>query len=162
VVAQQRTICKIIDIATALKTPGALCFVDTQHVEISIGDGTHTIGAHHTGTFASIGDSPSQFTDGGLLPNINFGALGQGGGTTGGAPGTGTGSGTTSGVSWPAFVPYSSDKSGYNGSNGYDKLFGNTPWMPVPVDVTDPGFILSLALTGLKTFLNDQPLLPYI
>lgn len=163
VVAQQRTICKIIDKATALKTPGALMFVDTQHVEISIGDGQSTIGAHHTGTFASIEAFPSQWTDGGLVPNVNYGALGQGGGTTGGAAaGTGTGGSTTSGQSWPAFVPYSSAKQGFNGANGYDKLFGNTPWQPAPIDVTDPGFILSLALTGLKTFLNDQPLLPYI
>lgn len=167
VVAQQRTICKIVDIATALKTPGALCFVNTAHVEMSIGDGQTTIGAHHTGTFASTGVSPGQFTDGGLVPNVNYGALGQGGGSAGkpgaaGTPSTGTPGSTTSGAGWPAFVPYQTAKDGYNSNDGYDKLFGNTPWMPAPVAVDDPNIILSASLTGLKTFLNDQPLLPYL
>lgn len=162
VVTQQRSISKIIDIKTALSTPGALCFVNGDHVEMSIGDGTHTIGAHHTGTMASVGDSPGQFTDGGLLPGVNFGALGQGGGSTDGSASAGNGSSTTSGDSWPSTVPYSQAKDGYNGANGWDKLFGNTPWAPVPIDPSDPGTALSMSLTGIKTFLNDQPLLPYL
>lgn len=177
VVAQQRTISKIIDKQTALKTPGALLFVNEEHVEVSIGDGTHSVGSHHTGTMASIGNSPDQWTDGGLIPNITYGALGQGGGSTDGATPSGTvgpgangigptsvgsGGSTTSGTAWPTYVPYSQANQGYNQNDSYDKLFGNTPWTPAPVNVDDPGVILSLALTGLKTFLNDQPLLPYL
>lgn len=173
IVSQQIAICQGITIAEALLTPGALCFIGPDtHVEMSIGDGTHTVGAHHTGTFYSIGDSPGQFNQGGLIPNINYGSgVGKGGGTldstgTGAPAGQGTGSsatgGTTSGNDYVPYVPYSSAQDGYNGGDGYDKLFGSVPWQPAPTQQDDPNIALSSVLTGIKSLLNDQPLLPYI
>lgn len=161
VVADQRTVCRIISVDVALKTPGALLFNGTEHVEISIGDGQHSIGAHHTGTFASIqSTSARSWTDGGLLPRVNYGALGTGDGTSEG--GTSDGSGATTAAERTVYTdPYSS-MPGYNPNDPFDRLFGDTAWQPLVSQQTSEAYVLSQALTGPKALLNDQPLLPYL
>jgi cell wall-associated NlpC family hydrolase len=161
VVADQRTICRIITADVAMKTPGALLFRGSDHVEISIGDGQHSIGAHHTGTFASVqSTTASYWTDGGLVPRINYGALGTGdGSTTGGTTGT---SGATGAAQDTYFTdPYSS-LPGYDPNDPFDRLFGDTAWQPLVSQQTSEAYVLAQTLTGPKALLNDQPLLPYI
>lgn len=161
VVSQQRRICRIIDSTTAMKTPGALVFRGEDHVEMSIGDGKHTIGSHHTGTYASISEStPSYWTDGGLVPRINYGALGMGDGSADG--GTIDGSGATNAAQKTIYTdPYSS-MPGYDPNDPFDRLFGSTHWQPLVSQQTSEGYVLAQALTGPKALLNDQPLLPYL
>lgn len=161
VVADQRNICKIIDVQTALNTPGALLFNGTQHVEISIGDGQHSVGAHHSGTYAGVvGASAAYFTDGGLVPRVTYASVGKGGGsvtvppagtTAGGSTGTGT-----------VFTDQYSGTPGYNPNDPFDKLFGDTPWSSLNTQQEDPAYTLAQSLTGIKSLLNDQPLLPYL
>jgi hypothetical protein len=57
--------------------------------------------------------------------------------------------------------PYSTTP-GYNANDPFDKLFGDTAWQPVASQKNDTGYILSQSLTGVKSLLNDQPLLPYL
>jgi hypothetical protein len=39
----------------AMQIPGAVMVVaNLGHTEISVGDGQHTVGAHHSGTFVSV------------------------------------------------------------------------------------------------------------
>lgn len=161
VVAEQRQVCRIVDVQTALKTPGALLFNGTEHVEISIGDGQHSVGAHHTGTFASVQQTnASWWTDGGLVPRINYGKLGMGDGSVSG--GTTNGTGATGAAQKVIYNdPYSS-MPGYNPNDPFDRLFGDSVWQPLTSQQTSEQYALSQSLTGIKSLLNDQPLLPYL
>lgn len=164
VVAEQRTICQIISLQDALNTPGALLFNGTAHVEISIGDGQHSVGAHHSGTYAGVvGASASYFTDGGLLPRVQYASVGKGGGSVSVPPaGSGTTAGGTSGSTGTLYNdPYSSSP-GYNPNDPFDKLFGDTAWQPLLSQDQDTAYVLAQSLTGIKSLLNDQPLLPYL
>jgi murein DD-endopeptidase MepM/ murein hydrolase activator NlpD len=76
-------------------------------------------------------------------------------GTTGGA---GTTGGITDGWTDP---PPASELPGYNPNDPIDALFGDAPWYPI-FDATSSQSVLANALTGVRTMLNDQPLLPYI
>jgi len=159
----QLPFCRKIDVATAMKTPGALLFKGSppHHVEMSIGDGKHAVGAHRTGTFASIqATSASYWTTGALVPRIDYGKLGMGDGDAGGGAVTDTpGAGASDAVIYTD--PYSTTP-GYNANDPFDKLFGDTAWQPVASQKNDTGYILSQSLTGIKSLLNDQPLLPYL
>lgn len=161
VVAEQRSICQIIPLQEALNTPGALLFNGTQHVEISIGDGKNSVGAHHSGTFAGVaGASAAYFTDGGLVPRVTYAKVGGGGGTT--TSSSGSTSTTAGGASSSIYTdPYSSTP-GYNPNDPFDKLFGDTAWTPLTTSQQDEAYLVSQALTGVKSLLNDQPLLPYL
>jgi cell wall-associated NlpC family hydrolase len=161
VVSEQRQICQIISLTEALNTPGALLFNGTEHVEISIGDGQHSVGAHHTGTYAGIvGASAAYFTDGGLLPRVTYMNPGNGGGSV---TVSGTASPTASGGAATDIydTPYSSTP-GYDPNDPFDQLFGDTAWTPLTTSQSDEAYIVAQALTGVKSLMNDQPLLPYI
>jgi cell wall-associated NlpC family hydrolase len=161
VVSEQRTVCRIIDVATALKTPGALLFNGNEHVEMSIGDGKHSVGAHHTGTVASVqGTSASYWTDGGLIPRVSYGPLGTGDGTATG--GTTDGTGATGAATKRVYNDAYSSMPGYNPNDPFDRLFGDTVWQPLVSQETSEAYALSQSLTGIKSLLNDQPLLPYL
>jgi cell wall-associated NlpC family hydrolase len=161
VVSEQRTICRIIDVATALKTPGALLFNGTEHVEISIGDGKHSVGAHHSGTVASVQNtSASYWTDGGLIPRVSYGPLGTGDGTADG--GTTDNTGATGAATKRVYTDSYSSMPGYNPNDPFDRLFGDTVWQPLVSQETSEAYALSQSLTGIKSLLNDQPLLPYL
>lgn len=147
---------KIISAAQGMKTQGALMFRGgvgaAHHVEISVGDGKHTVGAHHSGTYAGvISSSASYWDEAGLPPNLAYN--GNIAGLTGGDS---SGPGQTT----PIFqIGKASEAAAYNSNNEFDKLFGDSPWVITP-DTTD--YVLSEALGGIRALLNDQPLLPYL
>lgn len=142
----------------ALKTRGALVFVGTpaHHVEMSVGDGKHTVGSHKTGTYASVvNNSPSYWSGGGgLLQGVDYSADGGGIGTVGSAGGAGGTAPVNPGVQ----VGTANQQPWYNPNDQYDKLFGNNPWVP-QFEIDTAG---SEALAGVRAMLNDQPFLPYI
>lgn len=158
----QLPFCREIDVLTAMKTPGALLFKGSppHHVEMSIGDGKHSVGAHHTGTYASIETTSASYWDhGGLIPRIDYGKLGAGDGSTDG--GTSTSIPGASAADSVYTDTYSSTP-GYDPNDPFDRLFGDTAWQPLASQRNDPAFELSQALTGIKSLMNDQPLLPYL
>lgn len=156
--------CRSISVDVALKTPGALLFKGSPpfHVEMSVGDGVHSVGAHHTGTFASVESTSAGYWDhGGLIPRVNYGKLGQSDGSVGGGQTTGT-PGASAADQGSTFTDEYSDTPGYDPNNPFDRLFGDTAWQPIASQQNDPAYILSQSLTGIKSLLNDQPLLPYL
>lgn len=159
----QQPWCRPISAEVAMKTPGALLFKGSPpyHVEMSIGDGKHAVGAHRTGTNASVqATSAGYWTAGGLVPRIDYGPLGVGDGSTDGGEVTDT-PGESAAELQIYTDPYSSTP-GYNANDPFDRLFGDTAWQPVASQKNDPGYILSQSLTGVKSLMNDQPLLPYL
>jgi cell wall-associated NlpC family hydrolase len=159
--AGQQSWCRKISAAQALKTRGALVFVGTSahHVEVSLGDGSHTVGAHHSGTNASVrNSSPSYWTNGGLLPDLDYSADGGGIGTV--PTGTGGGGTPATGTTTPQ-IPIEDNKSQpwYNPNDKFDQLFGNNAWTPA-VNQAEQAY--SAVFTGIRALLNDQPLLPYL
>lgn len=154
--------CRSVSVQTAMTTPGALVFKGSPpfHVEMSIGDGKHTVGAHHTGTFASVDETGAGYWDhGGLLPRVDYGKLGQSDGSITGGESTDTPGASASDDLYSS--TYSSTP-GYNANDPFDKLFGDTAWQPIASQQDDTAYILSQSLTGIKSLLNDQPLLPYL
>lgn len=162
---EQLPACRAIDVQTALNTPGALLFKglpSPHHVEMSVGDGKHSVGAHHTGTFASIeGTAASYWDAGGLIPRVNYGKLGQGDGSVSGGQTTDT-PGSSAADAATIYTDKYANTPGYNPNDPFDRLFGDTAWQPLASQKSDPGYILSQSLTGVKSLLNDQPLLPYL
>lgn len=160
----QQPWCRPISVAVALKTPGALLFNGSppHHVEMSIGDGKHAIGAHRSGTNASIQATSARYwTSGGLVPRIDYGKLGVGDGSTDGGEST-----DTPGASAAEKRIYNdkySNTPGYNPNDPFDKLFGDTAWEPIASqNENNASYVLSQTLTGVKSLMNDQPLLPYL
>jgi cell wall-associated NlpC family hydrolase len=158
---------KILTPGSAMKIRGALMFWDNNgkayatksgfghasHVEMSIGDGTHTVGSHHSGTYASVVNTKGFWHIGGLLPNIDYSADGGGVGVDFGGSGDDA-AGATGGVQ----LSTGAQQPWYNPNDEFDKMFGNNPWVPqYNVDSAE-----SEALVGIRALLNDQPLLPYI
>lgn len=157
--------CRRISVQMALDTPGALLFKGLpypHHVEMSIGDGKHSVGAHHTGTFASVETTSASYWDaGGLIPRVNYGKLGQADGNAGGGLST-TIPGASAADQNTIYTDKYSNTPGYNANDPFDRLFGDTAWQPLASQKSDPGYVLSQSLTGIKSLLNDQPLLPYL
>jgi cell wall-associated NlpC family hydrolase len=136
-----------------LKTQGALMFIGqpgaAHHVEISLGDGTHTVGFHHTGTFGSvITTSASTWTCAGIMPGLDYsGAAGAGGPAT-----------STNPMNAGVQLSTGSAQPWYDKSDPFDTLFGSSPWVPeYNIDVYG-----AEALTGPRALIADSPLLPYI
>lgn len=155
-----------------LKTAGALMFKgsgkgDAYHVEISLGDGQHTVGAHHTGTFASVsGDGAGYWDYAGLPPRLSFPTIGAGADLSGvlasSSADAAASSGAAGATAEPNPTPYSSTP-GYDPNDRFDALFGDQAWIAVSsYDATDSNYILANSLTGARALLDDQPLLPYL
>lgn len=155
---------KRVSVFQALNTPGALLFkgssVDSiHHVEMSLGDGKNTIGAHYHGAKphdVGVNDPlPASYWDyGGFMPRVAY-TTGAGSAVLGG---TGTGSTEDPGVELTtgAAVP------GYDPHDPFDKMFGDNAWLPVRSIENDPNYFMAQALVGPRALLNDQPLLPYL
>ena len=153
-----------VSVDQALRTPGALVFKGSSigsihHVEMCLGDGKTTIGAHSShSTPHQVGLNPpaagSYWDYAGLLPRVSY--------TTDGAGVVLTGTGTATGA--PTSPQYTSGEQipGYNPNDPFDKLFGDNSWLPVRTSESDPNFALSQVLSGSRALLNDQPLLPYL
>jgi cell wall-associated NlpC family hydrolase len=140
----------IVTAEQGLNTPGALMFIGSpgaaSHVEISLGNGSQTVGAHQSGTYAGVVSYPNQWTCAGLAPGLDYS------GSTGASP-TATGSSTGVQLSTASAQPW------YNPNDPFDTLFGNSPWLG-QFSYLDEA--LAQALTGPRALLADQPLLPYI
>ena len=147
----------IVSAQQGLNTQGALMFIGqpggATHVEISLGNGHQTVGAHHSGTYAGvISSTPSAWGCAGLIPNIDYSGATGGGATVTGAE---NGSAQAAGVQ----LSTGSAQPWYNPSDPFDVLFGSSPWVP-SFNTLDTA--LSEALTGPRALLADQPVLPYI
>lgn len=157
--AEQQSATIPISAAQALKTRGALVFVGNpaHHVEMSLGDGRHTVGSHHSGTFASVvSDSPSYWTNGGMFKALDYSADGGGVGTYNpSSPSSTPGTSTAPSVQ----IQDSKAQPWYNQNDKFDQLFGNNPWVPT-VNTNEMAY--SAQFTGIRALLNDQPLLPYL
>jgi hypothetical protein len=139
-----------------MKTPGALMFKGdpSGHVEVSVGDGVHTVGSHSGGTFASVIESANYWDYAYMMPGLTYPAstgtglsLAELQALSSTSPGT-SGAGTTA-------------EPGFNPKNPFDALFGATAWQPqTPQDNHE--MALAEALTGIRALLNDQALLPYL
>jgi cell wall-associated NlpC family hydrolase len=162
---------QMLTAAQGLRTPGALMFKgpgkgSAYHVEMSLGDGERTVGSHHGGTYASIGDAGAGYWDyAGLMPRMTY-SIGGGAPTSltltanattsaqssaaAGAAGTGAAPNPTSFSSTP----------GYDPNDPFDKLFGNQAWMPDGAN--EAATNTAEALVGIRALINDQPLLPYL
>ncbi|THA72586.1 hypothetical protein E6R60_27030 [Streptomyces sp. A0642] len=168
VASAQAAFCKRVSVATALKTPGALVFkggsiASIHHVEMSLGDGQNTIGAHRRGAQPhDVGVNPplpaSYWDFGGFLPRIAY-TTGAGGVIFDGVDGgTEIPEATDPGIE----LVTGADAPGYNPDDPFDKLFGDNAWLPISTAENDPNYMMAQALAGPRALLNDQPLLPYL
>lgn len=142
-------------------TAGAIIYNSSGgHVEISVGDGVHVVGAHNTADGVNVksypkGFMPTYYTQAFLLPNLQY-SIGSGGTYNPSDP-----SGTAGGAGAAPQIPIerAQDQPWYNANDPYDKLFGNNPWTPV---VNSQEAAYAATFTGIRALLNDQPLLPYL
>ena len=147
----------------AMETTGALVFVgkegSTSHVEISLGAGFQTVGAHKSGTFASTqawGDS-KYFDFGYEVPRLKYYGS-QAALVAGSSDPTAT---STDPATALADSSLYRDQPGYNPNDPYDNLFGDNFWPPsTPANNTE--MYLAESLAGIRALMNDQPLLPYL
>ncbi|MGW7100383.1 NlpC/P60 family protein [Streptomyces sp. NPDC054838] len=167
VASDQARFCQLVPVEKALATPGALVFkggsIDSvHHVEMSLGDGKNTVGAHRRGAKPhDVGVNPPMPTSywdyGGFLPRIAY--------TTGAGSVIFTGGGDV-GLPNPkdpgVQLVTGADAPGYNPNDPFDKMFGDNAWLPISTAENDPNYLMAQALAGPRALLNDQPLLPYL
>lgn len=156
---------KIVTAQEGLNIPGALMFRGppgaSGHVEVSCGTGQSTVGAHRSGTYASVVTSGAGYwTCAGLVPGVDYSAA------SGTAPfyksvpsGSAISSGTAPVSAQGLQTSPSSASPWYNPHDPFDKLFGPNPWFPV---FDSEAATESAVFTGPRALLNDQPLLPYL
>jgi hypothetical protein len=173
-----------ISVGTALRTRGALLFADHGHVEVSLGDGSTSIGAFHTGTHAGFhyGNKVSGWDRGFLLPFIDYTGAGLTGETPVGTAPNRTGYDPNSNdphrngdlpprpgqLQAEAAARATQDFSTAPGTltdvdpasgSPIDSIFNNTSWQPIQ----DAGAnAMSETLNGARALLNDEPIFPYI
>lgn len=148
----------------AAKTAGCIMFARSgEHVEISVGDGKHMVGAHNSRdgvgvrNWGSASAIASYFTEAYLMPNLSY-SIGDGGVYD---PGTGGGGDPGSAVQTAPLIEIgqNKDQPWYNPDDKFDQLFGDNPWVPT---FNDQEAKYSVQFTGIRALLNDQPLLPYL
>lgn len=156
---------QIVSAEEGMNIPGALMFMGppgaAPHVEVSCGTGKHTVGAHHSGTFAGVVEnSASYWNCAGLMPGIDYS------GYSGKSPpfkkppsGSQLSSGSGGGAAAGLQLSTASQEPWFNPNDKFDKLFGDNPWFPV---FDEEAAQISAVFTGPRALLNDQPLLPYI
>lgn len=153
---------KQIPIEQGVMTAGALLY-HPGHVEMSLGDGVHVVGAHSTATgvgvrkFSSKQALMNYLPSAYLLPGIQY-AVG-GGATTFIPNDVNTAQTPADGAATPTPIQQGSDQPWYNEADPFDKLFGNNPWAPV---WNSEEAAYASSLTGIRALLNDQPFLPYL
>jgi cell wall-associated NlpC family hydrolase len=152
---------KEISAADAGQIPGALLFVrnsagKVHHIEISLGGGNRSIGAHHSGTICGATTYHEGYYNlGGLLPSVDYNYLPAGvisDGTAGELPAT-----VAAALAHTGFTATNTDVQQNGGV--IDSLFGNVPWENASQG-DDGG--LADSLVGIRALSNDQPILPYI
>jgi hypothetical protein len=137
-----------------MNTQGALMFMGqpgtATHVEISLGTGTQTVGAHDSGTYAGVVSSTSSYWGcAGMPPGVD---------SSGAAAGSSAAAATTNPLNAGVQLSTGSAQPWYNPSDPFDVLFGSTPWVPEYNVDTE----LAEALTGPRALMADSPLLPYV
>ncbi|MCX4799548.1 C40 family peptidase [Streptomyces sp. NBC_01242] len=168
VASAQYGFCKPVSVKTALNTPGALVFKggspgSIHHVEMSLGDGKNTIGAHRRGAKPhDVGVNPplpaSYWDYGGFLPRVAY-TTGAGGVIFEGTDGV---EGAASSTEPVVELVTGADAPGYNPDDPFDKMFGDNAWLPISTADNDPNYAMAQMLAGPRALLNDQPLLPYL
>lgn len=155
---------KAITAKQGAMTAGAIMFTESGgHVEISVGDGRHMVGAHNSKDdvnvrkWGSTSAITNYFTQAYLLPNVQY-SIGSGGTYNPGESGD-PGAGGDPGAAPQIPIERAQDQPWYNANDPYDKLFGNNPWTPI---VNSQEALYSSGFTGVRALLNDQPLLPYL
>ncbi len=155
---------KQISAEQGANTAGAVLYPTSGgHVEISLGDGIHVVGAHNTADgvnvkkFGSKAGLTGYLTQAYLLPNLQY-AIGSGG-TYNPVEGDEEGKNPDPGAADQVPIQTAADQPWYNPADPFDKLFGNNPWTPV---VNQAEAAYSSTFTGIRALLNDQPLLPYL
>jgi hypothetical protein len=182
---EQSTWATEIPVAQALNTPGALLFYGTPgtstHVEISVGTGSSSVGAHTTGTFAGVtgagpysNANPYGYAFGGLAPGIDYSGTpgtspalsavpANGAAMAAGSPAAASAAtSTTPGAQLanePLQVTPSSTEPWFNPNDKFDALFGSNPWIP---SFDSDSMNIAEILTGPRAFMADSPLLPYL
>jgi hypothetical protein len=145
-----------VSVQEAKNTLGALLFVinrggsSADHVGISLGDGTgRAVQARRPGVPAGI--VSDDWTHGALVPGIDYsGTVSAGGVIPSGSIDDGFGTPDSTGRG----APYV-----FNSSDPFNELFGSI-WYP---EQSQSGQIASAqALVGIRSLMNDQPLLPYL
>lgn len=153
---------KRISPSEAARTPGAFLYSGSGgHVELSIGDGVHVVGAHNSAEDVGVKKYPKgyieqYYTQCFLFPGVQY--------TVGGGsvyvPGDDTGTGTDPGQLAPQIeVGENKDNPWFNPDDPFDQLFGDNPWIPT-YNTQEAAY--SVQFTGIRALLNDQPLLPYL
>lgn len=154
---------KQISAEQGANTAGAILYTTSGgHVEISLGDGLHVVGAHNTRAGVNVKAYGSKafmvgyLTQAFLMPNLQY-AVGSGGtyNPVEGDPAAGNDPGAAAQVP----IGTAAEQPWYNPADPFDKLFGNNPWTPV-VNQAEQAY--SSTFTGIRALLNDQPLLPYL
>ncbi|MFE4863246.1 C40 family peptidase, partial [Streptomyces sp. NPDC056670] len=168
VASAQFAFCKAVSVKTALATPGALVFKggspgSIHHVEMSLGDGKNTIGAHRAGAKPhDVGVNaplPASYWDyGGFLPRVAY-TTSAGGVIFDGTDGIEGAAGSDEPV---VELVTGADAPGYNPDDPFDKMFGDNAWLPISTADNDPNYAMAQMLAGPRALLNDQPLLPYL
>lgn len=160
---------KAISVEQASKTPGAVLFRSAgqsriHHVEISLGGGNRSIGAHSSRSNPQVGETTygaSYYQKAVLLPAVHYPANPAVVAATGDTQGAGS-----NGATGSAFVQAALQSTGstaeftdilQNGSE-IDSLFGSVPWE----NAIQADSSLSDSLVGIRALSNDTPILPYI
>jgi hypothetical protein len=147
----------------AMQIPGAVMVVASLgHTEISVGDGQHTVGAHHSGTFVSVETYPaSGFAFGYLMPGVNYmdstGHIVTGAGSSLNLSSDQVFSNGGVGVAQGPTAAQSLIPTDALGNTKIDKLFADSnSWVAVPSDLSGEAY------KGANALQNDQQLFPYL
>jgi hypothetical protein len=164
-VSTERPKCQIISADMARQIKGALLFVGSDHVEVSLGNG-YSVGAHtdHVALASqvNIASAANGFTDGGLVNGVNYGDA----------------------ATTPAAAQFIQGKLGYStsitnpnefkpdGTTTVGAAQGTDAAGSTPLDVFNAlinvyawGYVPDLAgqiLVGPRALMNDQPILPFL
>lgn len=163
--AMIRQKCVAIDATTAKLIKGAMLFIGTGHVEVSLGNGS-TAAAHTDGVplanQVNVSAAGNSFDGGGLLPGINYSDAAT---TPAAAQLIQSKLGYSANVTDPNEFGTGSPVDAAQGTGGsgtgvssqdvFNSLINIYTWGYVPN-------VQSIALAGPRALMNDQPILPFI
>lgn len=164
-VASIRPKCTIIPADLAKQIKGAMLFMGTHHVEVSLGNG-NTAAAHTDGIplekQVNVSPAGNGFDAGGLLPGVNYADAAT---TPAAAQLIQSKLGYSANVSDPnefgTGSPVDAAQGSANGGTGvsaqdvFNSLINIYTWGYTPN-------VASIALAGPRALMNDQPILPFI
>lgn len=150
--------CKTISVEQGMVTQGAIMLKIGKHCLISLGDGQRAVGAHRTGTVASVRNMrASEWDVALLLPVVDYSHAGPGQQ----APIADTSTGAANEVETVARTTrkFGPSTDVVAGSSPIDNIFANVSWNPT----SDPAAtVRAETLTGIRALLNDEPIYGYV